>query len=93
MKKKPTTVINDAEMTTAVLASEVKAISEGVKKLRRGKLTDDTLILLIQHAAPNVRRGNRSFTATPIPAKVIRAVLEGLENLGTAHLKQPKPAQ
>lgn len=90
MAKKISAVVNDAEMTTTVLASEIQKISEGVKALRKGKLTDDTLVLLIQHAAPNIRSGGRRFNAPgPVSARSIRAVLDGLESLGAAHLKQP----
>lgn len=89
MAKKIAAVVNDAEMTTTVLASEIASISAAVKRLRAGKLTDDTLVLLIQHAAPNVRRGGRGYPG-PISTKSVRAVLDGLENLHTAHLKQPE---
>lgn len=92
MAKKIAAVINDAEMTTTVLASEIQKISDGVKALRKGKLTDDTLVLLIQHAAPNVRAGGRRFnTPGPVSARSIRAVLDGLESLAAAHLKKPEP--
>lgn len=87
--KKITQVVNDAEMTTAVLASEVTRISAGIKKLRAGKLNDDTLVLLIQHAAPSLKNHGRPYGKSPVSARAIRAVLDGLESLATAHLKQP----
>lgn len=91
MARKVTAVVNDAEMTTAVLASEIQRISAGVRKLRAGKLNDDTLVLLIQHAAPAVKQPGRRWNAKgPLSARTIRAVLDGLESLTTAHLKQPE---
>lgn len=90
MAKKITAVVNDAEMTTSVLASEIQRISAAVRKLRAGKLNDDTLVLLIQNAAPKVKGSGRGAWNGPkvLSAKAVRAVLEGLDNLATAHLKQ-----
>lgn len=89
MAKRIASVVNDAEMTTAVLASEIQRISGGIKRLRAGKLNDDTLVLLIQHAAPSVR-SSRTLNKSPLSTRAIRAVLDGLENLALAHLKQPE---
>lgn len=91
MPKKITAILNDAEMTATVLASELQRISAGVAALRKGKLTDDTLVLLIQNAAPNVRKPGAHWAGNkgPISARTIRAVLDGMENLAKAYLKQP----
>ncbi len=93
MAKKIAAVVNDADMTTSVLASEIQKISDGVKRLRAGKLNDDTLVLLIRHAAPKVRRAGARWSGdkTQLSAKTVRAVLDGLESLATSHLKQPEP--
>lgn len=71
----------DKEVPTEVLADAIIAISEGVKKLRAGRLTDKALYLLIQHAAPSV--GNK-----PLSQKEIKAVLEGAESLARTFIKK-----
>lgn len=73
------------EIPTEVLASSIVAIAEGVRKLRAGRLNDKALLLLIQHAAPNV--GPRNYS--PLSIKEIRAVLDGIESLETTYLRKP----
>jgi hypothetical protein len=55
------------------LKLQIEVISKTVQGLRE-EVNDQALILLIQHSAPTVN-GNK------IPAKTIKAVLEGLEGL------------
>lgn len=73
-----------------VLADSIVAISDGVKKLRSGRLNDRALMLLIQHAAPNV--GGR-YNQGQVPMKHVRAVIEGMESLERVYLtpKKQKP--
>jgi hypothetical protein len=72
---------------TEVIAEAIIAISEGVKKLRAGKLNDKALVLLIQHAAPTVP-GKRGYSKAPLSAKTIKAVLDGMEGLQEQYLKK-----
>lgn len=74
------------EVPTEVLAESIVAISDGVKRLRSGKLKESALLLLIQHAAPSPKRG-RYRTGQPIPIRTIKAVLEGMESLKTQFVK------
>lgn len=73
------------EVPVEVIASAIVSISEGIKKLRAGRLTDKALVLLIQHAAPGKKRG---FGSKPVSAGEVRAVLEGLDNLEATFLKK-----
>lgn len=68
--------VEGAEVPAEVLASSIVAISEGVKKLRAGRLNDKALVLLIQNAAP----GN-------VPKSDILAVLDGMAALEKLYLK------
>lgn len=66
-----------------VIAADIQAISQGIKKLRQGPLNDNALYLLIQHAAPTV--GQR-----PVSKQQIKAVLAGIEALESEYLKKKK---
>ena len=66
----------EPETPTEIIASSIVAISEGIKKLRAGRLNDRALHLLIQHAAPR-----------KISLEDIRSVMAGLDNLASYHLK------
>lgn len=85
-KKTEVKVIPDetGKVTVEVLAVEIKSISDGVKKLRAGRLNDKALHLLIQNAAPSV--GGR-YQNTKVGMTEIRAVLAGMENLEREFLK------
>lgn len=76
----------EVEVPTEVLADAIVAISDGVKKLRAGKLKERALLLLIQDAAPSPKRG-RYRTGQAIPIKTIKAVLEGMESLRAQYVK------
>ena len=81
-------VVNKDEtkpMPVEVLAESIKAISDGVRKLRNGPLNDRALLLLIQNAAPGV--GGRHGT-NKLGMAEIRAVLEGMESLENTYLKK-----
>lgn len=78
----------EAPISTEIIADCVVAIAEGVKKLRAGRLNERALILLIQHASPNVRQGR--YSTSPISSKTVRAVLAGMESLEREYLKPKK---
>jgi hypothetical protein len=74
-----------------VLAESIKAISDGVRKLRAGPLNEGALILLIVHASPP---WGRSYNRKKVTAKEVRAVLAGMESLEKQYLKKkPLPAE
>lgn len=73
------------EVPTEVIAAAIVVISEGIKKLRAGRLNDKALVLLIQHAAPGKKN---KFGSKPVTSTEIRAVLEGLEGLQATFLKK-----
>jgi hypothetical protein len=72
-----------------VMASIIVAISEGVKALRRTRLTDKALYMLIAHAAPKLSPGKYG-TKVPPTVRQVRAVLEGIEALEREYLKPAK---
>lgn len=78
--------VPQSEVPTEVLADAIIAISDGIKKLRSGRLKERALLLLIQDAAPSPMRGAYR-TGKPIPIKTIKAVLEGLDSLRTQFVK------
>ena len=81
-------VKQDAEkpVPIEVTAESIKAISDGIKKLRAGKLNERALLLLIVQACP-VPKG---WPRRPVTTKQVKAVLEGMEQLEREYLK---PAQ
>jgi hypothetical protein len=48
MSKSPVEIVNDAEVPTEILASSIVTISQGMKKLLAGRLTNRALLLLIR---------------------------------------------
>lgn len=70
-----------------VLAESIKAISDGVRRLRAGPLNEDALLLLIQDATPAVTYG---YKRIKLSSRHIKAVLNGMESLERAYLK-PRP--
>lgn len=71
--------VKSAELPTEILADSIVVISEGIKKLRAGRLTDSALVLLIQHNIP---------TKMKVNAHQIRAVLNSIESLSETYLKK-----
>lgn len=69
-----------------VLATSIRAISAGIKALRKGPLGDKALLLLISE---NCRKKGRS--GFPVKVKVtpatVKMILESLESLQTTYLK------
>lgn len=74
------------EIPTEILATSIVAISEGIKKLRRGRLTDRALFLLIQDAAPTV---GGKYRNDKLAIREIRATLEGMESLERIFIRKP----
>lgn len=79
-------VVQDPEnpVTVEILAADIQSISAGIVALRKGRLTDRALMLLIQHAAPNP---NNRRDYNPLPITTIRRVLDGLEGMAAEYLK------
>lgn len=66
------------EVPTDVLADAIVAISDAVKKLKAGPLTDKALLLLIHNAIPQSDRPTQ---------KQIAAVLDAAESLKSIYVK------
>lgn len=79
----------EKEVATEILATSIVAISDGIRKLRAGRLNDRALLLLIQDAAPSI--GGRSGYGK-ISIKEIKAVLEGMESLEAAFVRKTSKA-
>lgn len=72
----------DDEVTTEILASSIREISEGIKKLRQGPINEKGLLILIHHAC-------KSSYGSPKPTQAeIRKVLDGVENLEKTYLRK-----
>jgi len=67
----------EKEIPVDVLAESIVSISEGVKKIRSGRLNDKALYLLIQHASEGKP-----------PVSTIRAVIDGMASLEGTYLKR-----
>ena len=70
--------MSDKMTDIELLREQVEAISDAVKKLRSSGISEKALVLLIQHASPTC--GPRHDKTKP-KATVIRAVMQGMENL------------
>lgn len=66
-----------------VLAESIVSMSQGIKKLRAGKLNDRALYLLIQGAAPYPIANGK-----PLTIAQIKAVFAGIESLEATYLKK-----
>lgn len=73
-------------VATEVLADSIAQIAQGIRALRKGRLTDHALYLLIQHAAPTNKSGPSYGQRLPI--KDIKAVFAGIDALEVAYLKK-----
>lgn len=78
----------EAEVPTEVLADAIVAISQGIKKLRTGRLNDDALEMLIAYATPPV---GKAYPKKQISKREVRAVLAGIEALERTYLKKSTP--
>lgn len=75
---------SEEEIPTEIIATHIKAISDGIKKLRSGRLNDKALFLLIQNAAPSI---GGKYSTQKVSITEIRAVFQGLESLEDTYLK------
>lgn len=75
------------EVPTEVFATSVKSISDGIKKLRSGRLNDRALFLLIQDAVGGV--GPERGPKQKLALRDIKAVLDGIEALERTFLRKP----
>ena len=67
-----------------VLADNIVSISEGIKKLLNTQINRKTLLILIHEACPKAGVGYKKSKPS---VKEIDAVLQGIENLKSKHLK------
>lgn len=63
---------------TEVLATAIVSISEGIKKLRGGRLNDKALILLIK----------ASVKKPKVSVAQVKAVLDGIEGLQVTYMRK-----
>lgn len=75
-----------AEVPTEVMADAIVTISDGVKRLRSGRLNEKALLLLIQHASP-LTKGRPGRSPSRLSTREIKLVLDGIEGLGRAYIK------
>lgn len=79
---KPLVVVKEdpgERVPTQVLATSIREIADGMKRIRAGDLNDDGLVLLIHHAMPQNRR---------VAPETIRLVLDSIEGLGRKYLRK-----
>lgn len=65
-----------AEIPVEVIAQDIAAIAEGMRKMRSGRLTDRAIVTLIHHAAQGVSR------------RAIVEVMDTIESLHAIYLKK-----
>lgn len=75
----------DEPIEVEVIADAIVAISEGMVRLRKSRLKDNALFLLIQHAAPSMKIGMHSEGKPTI--RQIKAVIAGIEGLKREYVK------
>jgi hypothetical protein len=73
------------EVPLEVLATSIKDIAEGIRKLRSGPLNEKGLLLLIQHSAPTKSRMGQRYGIGEI-----KDILDGIESLPETYLKKKK---
>lgn len=76
----------DELIEVEVIVDAIVAISEGMTRLRKSRLKDNALFLLIQHAAPNVSGNNGRRYSKPTITE-IKAVIAGIEGLKREYVK------
>lgn len=87
MAKKQLFIVKNSEtdpLPTEVIAQSIKAVADGVRKIRSSGLTDRGLFVLIQHAAPPFSNGRRLSLAE------VSTVFDGIEALERTYLKPKK---
>lgn len=68
------------------IADEIVMISDAVRTMMSSRLSEDTLLLLIQNAVGQ----NASTRYKKLPLKTIKVVIEGMMALQSTHLKEKK---
>lgn len=87
MKNLTVAQVEGAEVATEVLAQSIVAISDGIKRLRAGKLNDKALTILIQQAAPT-----QGLNGSRIPLSTIKDVLDGMASLEATYIRSKQIA-
>ena len=84
MKKKIAVVEQKQEqpIEVKIIAESIVAISEGVKRLRKGMLNDRAIVLLIHDACSSDRSGKK-----PVKQE-IRNILDTMESLTEIYLRK-----
>lgn len=75
----------DEPIEVEVIADAIIAISDGMTRLRKSRLKDNALFLLIQHAAPTI---NKRLSSRKPSITEIKAVIAGIEGLKREYVKQ-----
>lgn len=70
-----------------VLATSIRAISAGIKKLRSGPLGEKALLMLISENCQMKKPGRHYPTKHKVSPAVIKSVLDSIESLQSAYLK------
>ena len=88
MSKTKLTVVQNPEapVSVEILAESIKAIADGMKKVLRGPLTKETIVLLVSANTPLV---GSKYNKAHVSKADVRAVLEGIETLDAKCLKKP----
>lgn len=68
-----------------VVASSIAAISEGIKTVRKGPLTEEAILLLIQSNCRSTVSGKTK--KLEVPMSTIKAVLNSMDSLAETYLK------
>jgi hypothetical protein len=66
----------DKPVATEILAENIVALADGVRKLRSGRLNDKAIVLLLHHSCG-------------VKMTDIKAVFHGIETLEATYLKKP----
>jgi len=71
----PKVSVKETEAPTEIIADSIVSISEGIRKLRSGRLNDRAIVILIHHVCG-------------IGQREIRSVLDAMETLESNYLKK-----
>ena len=71
----PKVSVKETEAPTEIIADSIVSISEGIRKLRSGRLNDRSIVILIHHVCG-------------IGQREIRSVLDAMETLESNYLKK-----
>lgn len=68
-----------------IIADAIVSISNGIKKLLSGPLSERALIILLTEACPRMGKG---YHSKPVTSTHVKAVLKGLQDLERQFIKQ-----